>query len=573
MTKYDEMTRRKSKVERCTEGIPVFMSYAILLLTWFAFNVVVSAHETLLRRGEWWHFIFQFIIYNTLFTLTILSLYAASHRSPGHPDYSLTPPHLRQEMSEKSAQHSSSIFEPPRSAPITDPDDIPLRFLRNSQWVQTRGFKERPSPLPMKTSHSHISPALIHNTDGSNPSAFPLPMSPFVPLSPADAGQEDEDVTENDLSPRIGDGGLEMEPRGQGMKKKSDGRPRRYSASDVGRVMEEGTGLMAKSSTGGPRWCKKCDGWKPDRCHHCRFCDRCVLKNKPFVLFINYSTLLAAYAAIECIIATFRYFADPTVFIVDPLLISNVTCTTPDCVRRPTESEVDLSPVVSMLMAIMGVFCTLAVGSLAGYHWHLMSRNKTTLEDITHSFPTALLPALSFPPHSNHLDQFQNRVTTNMSGYQVPKWRSEHIMTQSERRRLRREAGKINVYDLGWRENIKSVFFRSDKKVTWWAVARAIWPFARVQPKDGGHSFAYDPLKLTRLRRLTAEIHLGQVEEDDFDEDDDDDDEDYHHRQTHDPHDDEDVIEGSDWGSVKERNEEEINLLSPKGGKVGWFEA
>jgi hypothetical protein len=38
--------------------------------------------------------------------------------------------------------------------------------------------------------------------------------------------------------------------------------------------------LMAKSGTGGPRWCRKCDAWKPDRCHHCRSCRQCVLKSE-----------------------------------------------------------------------------------------------------------------------------------------------------------------------------------------------------------------------------------------------------------------------------------------------------
>lgn len=38
--------------------------------------------------------------------------------------------------------------------------------------------------------------------------------------------------------------------------------------------------IMAKSNTGGPRWCRKCDAWKPDRCHHCRSCGQCVLKSE-----------------------------------------------------------------------------------------------------------------------------------------------------------------------------------------------------------------------------------------------------------------------------------------------------
>lgn len=42
--------------------------------------------------------------------------------------------------------------------------------------------------------------------------------------------------------------------------------------------------IMAKSNTGGPRWCRKCDAWKPDRCHHCRACRQCVLKSEPRVV-------------------------------------------------------------------------------------------------------------------------------------------------------------------------------------------------------------------------------------------------------------------------------------------------
>ena len=26
------------------------------------------------------------------------------------------------------------------------------------------------------------------------------------------------------------------------------------------------------------RWCETCEWWKPDRAHHCRVCDTCVLR-------------------------------------------------------------------------------------------------------------------------------------------------------------------------------------------------------------------------------------------------------------------------------------------------------
>merc|ERR1719311_1016433 len=33
-----------------------------------------------------------------------------------------------------------------------------------------------------------------------------------------------------------------------------------------------------KGSTGDRRFCKWCQRYKPDRCHHCRICRQCVLK-------------------------------------------------------------------------------------------------------------------------------------------------------------------------------------------------------------------------------------------------------------------------------------------------------
>lgn len=62
-------------------------------------------------------------------------------------------------------------------------------------------------------------------------------------------------------------------------------------------------------STGGARYCKKCEARKPDRAHHCSTCRRCVLKMdhhcpwlatcvglrnyKPFLLFLIYTTVFS----------------------------------------------------------------------------------------------------------------------------------------------------------------------------------------------------------------------------------------------------------------------------------------
>lgn len=64
---------------------------------------------------------------------------------------------------------------------------------------------------------------------------------------------------------------------------------------------------LTVKSTGGARYCKKCQARKPDRAHHCSSCRRCVLKMdhhcpwlatcvglrnyKPFLLFLIYTTV------------------------------------------------------------------------------------------------------------------------------------------------------------------------------------------------------------------------------------------------------------------------------------------
>jgi hypothetical protein len=76
----------------------------------------------------------------------------------------------------------------------------------------------------------------------------------------------------------------------------------------------------------------------------------------------------------------------------------------------------------------------------------VISNNKTTLEEITHTYPSALI--------EDRRDAIEARAS----------WRGDHLLSRPERVRLREEASALNVYDLGWRRNIREVFMRSSQK-------------------------------------------------------------------------------------------------------------
>lgn len=132
------------------------------------------------------------------------------------------------------------------------------------------------------------------------------------------------------------------------------------------------------------------------------------------------------------------------------------------------------------------------------------SSNKTTLEDITHAFPSALI------------DTAQSAT-----------WRGDHLLSRAERIKLRSEATALNVYDLGWKRNLGSIFL-PDRPLTVFTFFSCFWPIGRSQERcvntphplwavclldrqniSGGHHFEHDPTKLERLRELTVELRFA----------------------------------------------------------------
>jgi hypothetical protein len=85
----------------------------------------------------------------------------------------------------------------------------------------------------------------------------------------------------------------------------------RGSAAGRDHGSEDGSVVHEVKQTGGRRFCKWCDSYKPDRCHHCRVCKSCILRmdhhcpwiancvgfrnHKWFFLLVMYSFLSCAF--------------------------------------------------------------------------------------------------------------------------------------------------------------------------------------------------------------------------------------------------------------------------------------
>ncbi|CAG8488575.1 16337_t:CDS:2 [Acaulospora morrowiae] len=202
------------------------------------------------------------------------------------------------------------------------------------------------------------------------------------------------------------------------------------------------------------RWCDRCNSVKPDRCHHCSECNRCVLKMdqvngcvgynnyKYFYLFIVYTSLYADFT-----------FASTIPVVVEEL--------------RDLNNELDVQWIILLILAF--IFGLLLTG-FTMVHTVYMLQNRTTIE------------SLSFRSRTYHLRvQFD---VGNHSSYGVAATR----------------AGE-NLWDLGWKQNWKNVMGNK-----WW-----LWFVPVGNPPGDGQAF---PFNSTVHNRLIDDARKARLQED-----------------------------------------------------------
>ncbi|KAL5549876.1 hypothetical protein UlMin_000052 [Ulmus minor] len=127
-----------------------------------------------------------------------------------------------------------------------------------------------------------------------------------------------------------------------------------------------------KRKGGDLRYCQKCSLYKPPRAHHCRVCQRCVLRMDHHCIWINNCVghanykvffVFVVYAVIACIYSLV-------------LLLGSLTI---DPQKGEEESESSLRTVYVISGLLLVPLC-IALSVLLGWHIYLVLQNKTTIE-------------------------------------------------------------------------------------------------------------------------------------------------------------------------------------------------
>ncbi|KAH0721676.1 hypothetical protein KY290_006681 [Solanum tuberosum] len=127
-----------------------------------------------------------------------------------------------------------------------------------------------------------------------------------------------------------------------------------------------------KRKGGDLRYCQKCSLYKPPRAHHCRICNRCILRMDHHCVWMNNCVghanykiffIFVMYAVVACIHSLV-------------LLAGSITIDSP---KDDQQSEGSYR-VVYIISGLILVPLSLALGFFLCWHFYLILQNKTTIE-------------------------------------------------------------------------------------------------------------------------------------------------------------------------------------------------
>ncbi|RHZ88017.1 hypothetical protein Glove_26g100 [Diversispora epigaea] len=194
------------------------------------------------------------------------------------------------------------------------------------------------------------------------------------------------------------------------------------------------------------RWCERCNYVKPDRCHHCSECDKCVLKMDHHCPWVNGCVGYYNYKFFYLFIIYTSIYADFIFFSTIPFVVDQL---------RDLNKDLDVQWIT---LLILGFIFGLLLTGFTIVHTIYILQNKTTIEGI------------SSRSRTNHVRiQFDSENSLNYG-----------IATTRE--------GE-NLWNLGWKQNWKTIMGSK-----WW-----LWFVPIGDPPGDGMIYPYDPIIHNRL--------------------------------------------------------------------------
>eukprot|EP00397_Hematodinium_sp_SG-2012_P021194 GEMP01021878.1.p1 GENE.GEMP01021878.1~~GEMP01021878.1.p1 ORF type:complete len:314 (+),score=35.98 GEMP01021878.1:229-1170(+) len=138
---------------------------------------------------------------------------------------------------------------------------------------------------------------------------------------------------------------------------------------DLGYEQEKPKALIETKHSGELRYCKWCGKFKPDRCHHCRVCKRCVLKMDHHCPWISNCVGFNNY---KYFFTHLVYCSASSIFIVINLF--------PTMMEALNATQASPYMMVIVSAESMALFMALLVTPFLMFHSFLLCSNMTTIE-------------------------------------------------------------------------------------------------------------------------------------------------------------------------------------------------